>query len=395
MQNLDDLLQQDIDQKICLLRGDYNCPLKDGVITDTTRIDKSMAGLKALRDAGARLVLCSHLGRPKGQAVPEYSLAPVAAYFAQLFGHEIPLLSIADADTLSEIDAPVVMLENLRFHAEEEKNEDRFAQQLASCADFYVNDAFSTAHRAHASTHAVARYLPAYAGALLRAEVDALVSALDAPVRPVAAVVGGAKISTKIDVLMHLVKKTDHIILGGGMANTFAAARGVQTGASLCEPDLFDTAQQIEQAAIEAGCSLHLPVDGIVATKFEAGAQSHVCTLADGLSAEQMMLDIGPESVRQFIQIIQHCKTVLWNGPMGAFELAGFERGTYELAQATGSACNMGALTAVAGGGDTVAALNGAGIASEFSYVSLAGGAFLEWIEGKTLPGIAALEGDF
>lgn len=392
MQNIYDLLQGDLSSTRCVIRVDYNCPLQDGKITDTTRIDKTIAGLKQLLDAGARLVLCSHLGRPKGQVVDAYSLQPVAAYLSHVFGRNVPLISIDTAEKEPFEKAPILLLENLRFFPGEEGNDTNFAQHLAQWGDVYINDAFSCAHRAHASTHAITRLLPAYAGALLDAEVQALQSVLDSPNRPVAAVVGGAKISTKLEVLEHLVQKTDHILLGGGMANTFAAARGIEIGKSICEPDLFETARAIEKAAHAAGCTFHLPVDGVIASEFKAGAEKHDIQLEAGIAADQMMLDIGPETVQLYTDIIKQCRTILWNGPMGAFELEGFSNGTYSVAQAVAHHTSDGAAISVAGGGDTVAALKGAGVDTQFSYVSLAGGAFLEWIEGKELPGIAALQ---
>ncbi|MGB1441578.1 MAG: phosphoglycerate kinase [Candidatus Puniceispirillaceae bacterium] len=391
MRDIAELLSGDVSGTPCLIRVDYNCPIDGGRITDTTRIDRTVDGLKALLEAGAKLRLCSHLGRPKGQIKPEYSLLPVAEYLSSRLGFAVPLLSpdAPEADTGS--DASVIMLENLRFFAGEEANEAAFAAMLARFGDVYINDAFSCAHRAHASTHAVAALLPAYAGALLSAEVTALNRVLDAPVRPVVAVVGGAKVSTKLAVLNHLVDKTDHILLGGGMANTFALARGYEMGASLAEPEMLEIVREIEATASTSGCTIHLPIDGIVAEQFAANAPSRQVMLSDGLSDAEMMLDIGAQTLASFGQVIDKANTVLWNGPMGAFELAGFDQGTYQLARHV-AAKSKGGLTSVAGGGDTVAALNGAGVAEEFSYVSLAGGAFLEWIEGKILPGIAALE---
>jgi len=392
MKTISSLLSGDFSAKTCLVRVDYNCPLEQGKITDTTRIDRTIDGLKILLEAGFRLRLCSHLGRPKGQVKPEFSLQPVADYLAQVFGVPVPLVSpdIADADIPEE--PSIILLENLRFFAGEETNDAGFAAKLARFGEIYINDAFACAHRAHASTHAVASMLPAYAGALLDAEVSALNTVLEAPVRPVVAVVGGAKVSTKLAVLNHLVQKTDHILLGGGMANTFALARGFEMGASLAEPEMLDTVKEIEASAHQSGCIIHLPIDGIVAEEFAANAASRQLMLSDGLASTEMMLDIGPQTLASFGQVIDSAKTVLWNGPMGAFELAGFATGTFSLAQHVTTAKADG-LVSVAGGGDTVAALNGAGVAAEFSYVSLAGGAFLEWIEGKILPGIEALEG--
>lgn len=392
VQNINQLLAQELSHTACLIRVDYNCPLQDGKITDATRIDKTIDGLKALLDKGAKLVLCSHLGRPKGQHLAEFSLAPVAEYLSATLNMEIPLLRLDASPQDAPESARMLMLENLRFHPGEEKNDLEFAQQLAGFGDIYINDAFSCAHRAHASTHAITTLLPSYAGALLHAEVDALNAVLNSPIRPVAAVVGGAKVSTKLEVLSHLSHKTDHILLGGGMANTFAAARGINIGKSICEPELFDTAREIEKAALAQGCTIHLPVDGIVATEFKANAKQHNVMLEDGLSDDEMMLDIGPKTLTHFSQIASQCQTILWNGPMGAFELEGFSAGTFELAKVVGARTVFNKITSVAGGGDTVAALKGAGVDQQFTYVSLAGGAFLEWIEGKELPGIAALQ---
>ena len=392
MKTITHLLSGDISAKSCLIRVDYNCPLEQGKITDTTRIDRTIDGLKALLKAGVKLRLCSHLGRPKGQVKPEYSLQPVADYLAQLFGVSVPLISPDIPDSEIPAEPPIILLENLRFFAGEETNDAGFARQLARFGEIYINDAFSCAHRAHASTHAIASLLPAYAGALLNAEVTALNTVLKAPKRPVVAVVGGAKVSTKLAVLNHLVQKTDHILLGGGMANTFALARGHEMGASLAEPDMRDIVKQIEAGADANGCTIHLPEDGIVAETFSANAPSRTAILSEGLASTEMMLDIGPQTCASFSSVIDSAHTVLWNGPMGAFELAGFDAGTFSLAQHVASATAKG-LVSVAGGGDTVAALNGAGVRDDFSYVSLAGGAFLEWIEGKILPGIEALEG--
>ena len=392
MRHVDMLSSAELAGKTCLIRADYNCPLSDGMLTDTSRIDQSLPGIKAVREQGARLVLTSHLGRPKGQIVEALSLTPVAEYVGHQLGCAVPVVDAEMAAEALETN-DVIMLENLRFNPGEEQNDPDFAARLAAIADIYINDAFSCAHRAHASTHAITSLLPSYAGSLLMREVSALKAALENPDRPVAAFVGGAKISTKLDVLRHLVSKVDHLFLGGGMANTFSAANGHHIGASLYEPDMIATAEQVMRLAETSGCRIHLPVDGIVAREFAAGASSEVKMVTDRLNDDQMILDIGPASITAYLEVLGDVKTVLWNGPMGAFELDGFATGTVTLARAVAEMTESGQLSSVAGGGDTVAALNLAGCADSFSYVSLAGGAFLEWIEGKQLPGIAALEG--
>ena len=384
-----DNLQQ-LAGKTLLVRVDFNCPLADGKVADTTRIDRVLPGLKQLVEAGAGLVLLSHLGRPKGQRVPQFSLQPVCDYLSTVLGYTVPLLPNLDGPARPAA-GQMVMIENLRFWAEEETNDEGFAERLAALGDIYVNDAFSCAHRAHASTHALACHLPAFAGPVMAAELQALGAALDQPQRPVAAVVGGAKVSTKLAVLTHLIDKVDRLLLGGGMANTFLAAKGIAMGASLMEVDLVDTAAEIIAAADKKGCQLFLPEDGLAAAEFKAGATYRQIPNNDILATE-MMLDIGPKAISQYQQALAGVRTVLWNGPMGAFEIAPFDTATVALAQAVAKATEAGEVLSVAGGGDTVAALNHAGVSDKFSYVSLAGGAFLEYIEGKTLPGIAVLE---
>ena len=375
--------------KTLVIRVDFNCPLADGKVADSTRIDRVLPGLKQLTDAGAGLVLLSHLGRPKGQVVPEFSLQPICDYLSSVLGYTVPLL--ADLDGAARPAAgQVVMVENLRFWAEEEANDDGFAARLSALGDIYVNDAFSCAHRAHASTHALARLLPAFAGPVMAAELNALGAALGQPHRPVAAVVGGAKVSTKLAVLTHLIDKVDMLLLGGGMANTFLAAKGLDMGASLMEADLVETAAEIIAAAEAKGCQLILPEDGLAAHEFKAGAPHRQIPNSEILATE-MMLDIGPAAISHYQQALAGVRTVLWNGPMGAFEISPFDTATVALARAVAHATEAGQLLSVAGGGDTVAALNHAGVTDKFSYVSLAGGAFLEYIEGKTLPGVAVL----
>ena len=384
---LDNLEQ--LSGKTLLVRVDFNCPLADGKVADATRIDRVLPGLKQLAEAGAGLVLLSHLGRPKGQRVPQFSLQPICDYLSVALGYPVPLITEPE-DAVRPSAGQMVMIENLRFWAEEEANDDGFAARLAGLGDIYVNDAFSCAHRAHASTHALARHLPSFAGPVMAAELEALGAALGQPQRPVAAVVGGAKVSTKLAVLTHLIDKVDILLLGGGMANTFLAAKGVNMGASLMEADLVDTASEIIAAADKKGCQLFLPEDGLAATEFKAGA-AHRQIPNEAILATEMMLDIGPAAISQYQQALAGVHTVLWNGPMGAFEINPFDTATVALARAVATATEAGELLSVAGGGDTVAALNHAGVTDKFSYVSLAGGAFLEYIEGKTLPGVAVL----
>lgn len=384
---LDNLEQ--LSGKTLLVRVDFNCPLADGKVADATRIDRVLPGLKQLAEAGAGLVLLSHLGRPKGQRVPQFSLQPICDYLSLALGYPVPLITEPE-DAVRPSAGQMVMIENLRFWAEEEANDDGFAARLAGLGDIYVNDAFSCAHRAHASTHALARHLPSFAGPVMAAELEALGAALGQPQRPVAAVVGGAKVSTKLAVLTHLIDKVDILLLGGGMANTFLAAKGVNMGASLMEADLVDTASEIIAAADKKGCQLFLPEDGLAAAEFKAGA-AHRQIPNEAILATEMMLDIGPAAISQYQQALAGVRTVLWNGPMGAFEINPFDTATVALARAVATATEAGELLSVAGGGDTVAALNHAGVTDKFSYVSLAGGAFLEYIEGKTLPGVAVL----
>ena len=390
----DDKVSQWSSQRI-LMRVDYNCPMSDGRVTDATRIDRTLAGIKRLTDAGASVILMSHFGRPKGVRQAEMSLAPVRAYLSDILGYDVAMaddICGTGAAEMASALAPgkVMLLENLRFHAGEEANDPDFAASLAALGDIFVGNAFSCAHRAHASTEGVAHLLPAFAGDTLAAEVHALHTVLETPKRPVAAVVGGAKISTKLAVLEHLIERVDHLILGGGMANTFLAAGGADMGLSLQEADMYDTARKIMTAATAKGCQLHLPVDGVVAKTFAEGADNKVVG-NDTIGSSEMVLDIGPDSIARACAVLDQCETVLWNGPMGAFEVQPFDKATVQLARHAAMLTAQNKLISVAGGGDTVAALNHAGVADQFSYVSLAGGAFLEWIEGKRLPGIAVL----
>ena len=390
----DDKVSQWSSQRI-LMRVDYNCPMFDGRVTDATRIDRTIAGIKRLTDAGASVILMSHFGRPKGLRQAEMSLAPVRAYLSDILGYDVAMaddICGTGAAEMASALAPgkVMLLENLRFHAGEEANDPDFAASLAALGDIFVGNAFSCAHRAHASTEGVAHLLPAFAGDTLAAEVHALHTVLETPKRPVAAVVGGAKISTKLAVLEHLIERVDHLILGGGMANTFLTAGGAEMGLSLQEADMYDTARKIMTAATAKGCQLHLPVDGVVAKTFAEGADNKVVG-NDTIGSSEMVLDIGPNSIARACVVLDQCETVLWNGPMGAFEVQPFDKATVQLARHAAMLTAQNKLISVAGGGDTVAALNHAGVADQFSYVSLAGGAFLEWIEGKRLPGIAVL----
>lgn len=390
---IDDL---DVAGKRVLVRADLNVPMKDGEVADATRIVRTVPTLAELADKGARVIVMSHLGRPKGRVVDSLTLRPVAAALgAALGGREVPFAADCvgpDASTVAAAmaDGDIVMLENLRFHAGEEGNDPAFAKELAALGDVYVNDAFSCAHRAHASTEAIARLLPAAAGRLMQAELEALASALESPRHPVAAVVGGAKISTKMDALGHLVDKTDLLIIGGAMANTFLLARGVEVGRSLCEHDMTDSARAIMAAASRAGCDIALPVDAVVAREFAEGAESETVPV-DAIPPDAMILDLGPASVGELVRRLEGCRTLVWNGPLGAFEVSPFDAGTTALARAVARLTKEGRLLSVAGGGDTVAALAKAGVGDGFTYVSTAGGAFLEWLEGKVLPGVAAL----
>jgi phosphoglycerate kinase len=381
--------------KRVLVRVDLNVPIEDGRVSDATRIERVLPTIRELSGKGAKVILLAHFDRPKGKVVPSMSLAPVAGETARLLGKPVAFASdcIGEAARAAiEALAPggVLMLENTRFHAGEEANEAGFVSALAANGDVFVNDAFSAAHRAHASTEGLAHALPAFAGRTMQAELDALSKALEKPARPVVAIVGGAKVSTKLDLLGNLVAKVDTLVIGGGMANTFLAAQGVNVGKSLCEHDLGDTARDIMAKASIAGCTIILPVDGVIAREFKANA-AHETVAIDAVPTDAMILDAGPQSVARIQAAIDRARTVVWNGPLGAFELAPFDTGTVEAARIVASRTKAGALVSVAGGGDTVAALNQAGVGDDFSYVSTAGGAFLEWMEGKALPGVQAL----
>ena len=390
---IDDL---DVAGKRVLVRLDLNVPMKDGRVTDSTRIDRSLETIRDLTAAGAAVIVMSHFGRPRGQVVPEMSLKPVARALGQALNRDVSFATDCigpEAEAVAQEVAMggVAMLENLRFHAEEEANDIDFAGKLAGLGNLYVNDAFSCAHRKHSSTEAIARLLPSAAGRLMQAELDALSKALEAPQRPVAALVGGAKISSKMTVLSHLVQQVDVLIIGGGMANTFLHAQGIDVGKSLCETDMADAALNILGQAVAAGCEVVLPIDAVVAKEFAEGAPSET-VLLDAIPSDSMMLDVGPASTADLMARLADCKTLLWNGPLGAFEVKPFDTATNALAREAARLTAEGRLTSVAGGGDTVAALANAGVGDGFTYVSTAGGAFLEWLEGKELPGVAALK---
>jgi len=385
---LDDM---DFDGKRALVRVDINVPVEDGRVTDPTRIERICDTVYDIQDKGGKVILMAHFGRPKGQVVPEMSLEIIAPAVADVLGLPVTWVNSDYRDAVKEMEGDeVLLLENLRFNPAEEENDPAFAKRLASLADIYVNDAFSAAHRAHASTEAIAHLLPACAGRLMAEELMALEKALGSPDRPVVAVVGGAKVSTKLDLLGNLVTKVDALVIGGGMANTFLAAQGIDVGKSLCEHDLADTAREIAAKAAQAGCEILLPRDVVVAREFKAGAASEVVAVEE-CPADAMILDAGPDSVAHIVQVLERSKTLVWNGPLGAFEIAPFDAATNAAAARAAELSKAGKLVSVAGGGDTVAALNKAGAADDFTYVSTAGGAFLEWMEGKDLPGVAAL----
>ncbi|MGE0419342.1 MAG: phosphoglycerate kinase [Acetobacteraceae bacterium] len=387
----------DVAGKRVLLRADLNVPVRDGKITDLTRIERLSPTIRELAGKGAKVIVCSHFDRPKGKRVPEMSLAPMAAALGQVLGKPVAFAddcvgAPAEQAVAKLANGDVLVLENTRYHAGEEKNDPAFSAQLAALADLFVNDAFSAAHRAHASTEGVAHKLPSYAGRLMQAELEALHAALGSPQRPVAAIVGGAKVSTKLDLLGNLVGKVDVLVIGGAMANTFLAAKGVGVGKSLQEAEMHDTAREILARAKAANCEVVLPTDAVVATEFKANPPTQTVAV-DAVPADTMILDVGPASVATLVGKIAGLKTLVWNGPLGAFETPPFDAATVALAKAVAEATQKGALRSVAGGGDTVSALRHAGVIDQMSYVSSAGGAFLEWLEGKTLPGVAALEG--
>ena len=380
-----------------IVRGDLNVPMIDSKITDATRIERLAATLRELSDKGARVVVVSHFGRPRGKVVEAMSLrAVVAALSDALEGLPISFVSECVGEMAKQAVAALkpgelVLLENLRFHPEEEANDSKFAAELASLGDIYVNDAFSAAHRAHASTEAITHFLPAFAGRSMQAECLALSKALEAPARPVMAIVGGAKVSTKLEILGNLTRRVDQLVIAGAMANTFLLARGCQVGASLVEPTLVDEASSILKGAEEAGCTIKLPADAMVATGLQRGIETLEVGIED-VPGDCMILEIGPQTISELMSLMATCPTLLWNGPLGVFETPPFDRGTIDVARHAGAMTESGELMSLAGGGDTVAALRHAGVIDNFSYVSAAGGAFLEWLEGRSLPGLVALE---
>lgn len=391
---LDDI--GDVGGKRVLVRVDLNVPVADGKVSDATRIERIIPTLEELSKKGAKVILLAHFGRPKGGPAPEFSLDPIAASIETILGKPVAFAASCIGEEASKAvaamkDGDILLLENTRFHKGEEKNDPAFTEQLAANGDIYVNDAFSAAHRAHASTEGLARQLPAYAGRTMEAELKALEKGLGKPAKPVIAIVGGAKVSTKIDLLMNLVKKVDALVIGGGMANTFLAAQGANVGKSLCEHDLADTARQIMTEAAQAGCAIVLPSDGVIAREFKAGAASETVAI-DKVPADAMILDVGEKTVASVNEWIDRAATLVWNGPLGAFEIEPFDAATVSAAKHAAARTRAGKLVSVAGGGDTVAALNHAGVADDFTYVSTAGGAFLEWMEGKPLPGVEVLK---
>lgn len=386
----------DLTGKTALVRVDFNVPMDHGRVTDDTRLQAAVETVQSLRTAGAKVALLAHFGRPKGERVAEMSLAPVAGAFAEVLGSNVSFVADCKGEhakaAIAELPpAGVILLENTRYYAGETKNDDALADEMAALGDIFVSDAFSASHRSHVSTVGLATRLPAYAGCSMERELDALNAALGEPERPVLAVVGGAKVSSKIDLLKNLVSKVDALAIGGGMANTFLAARGVNVGKSLCEHDLAETAKEIEANAKAAGCDILLPLDVVVAKDFAANAEHRTCGL-DDINEDEMILDAGPQTVALMATAMDTAKTLVWNGPLGAFEIEPFDTATVQAAQAAAVRCKSGKLKAVAGGGDTVAALNHAKAADDFTHISTAGGAFLEWMEGKPLPGVEALK---
>ncbi len=387
---LDDM--GDVQGKRVLVREDLNVPMAEGRVTDDTRLRATVATIGELADKGAIVLVLAHFGRPKGVPSPEFSLSQVVKPYSEVLGREVRYIDWEGADDAVATLEPgdIAVLENTRFFGGEETNDAAVVQRFASLGDLYVNDAFSAAHRAHASTEGLAHVLPAFAGRAMEAELDALQKALGEPEHPVAAVVGGAKVSSKLDVLRHLVTKVDHLIIGGGMANTFLAARGVDVGKSLCEHELASVCEQIMEAADKANCTVHLPYDVVVAEEFKPNPATRTVNVHE-VAADEMILDVGPAAVESLGDVLKNCRTLVWNGPLGAFETPPFDKATVALAKTAAALTEGGSLVSVAGGGDTVAALNHAGVADAFTFVSTAGGAFLEWMEGKDLPGVAAL----
>jgi phosphoglycerate kinase len=393
---LDDL-PDELTGKRVLVRVDLNVPMEGARVNDDTRLRAMLPTVLELSDRGAIVLLLSHFGRPKGEVRPDMSTAQLVMPVHRLAGRSVRFIEDCQGPEAARalttmLPGNIGILENTRFHLGEEKNDPELARAIAALGDYYVNDAFSAAHRAHASTEGVAHLLPSFAGRAMEAELKALQSALGDPERPVAAVVGGAKVSSKLDVLGHLIGKVDHLIIGGGMANTFLAARGVNVGKSLCEHELTGEANAIFDRADDAGCTIHLPYDVVVAKEFAPNPPSMRTCNVHEVAGDEMILDVGPAAVEALADVLKTCRTLVWNGPLGAFETPPFDAATVALAQTAAALTKEGSLISVAGGGDTVAALNHAGVAQDFSFVSTAGGAFLEWMEGRTLPGVAALE---
>jgi phosphoglycerate kinase len=387
---------KDLAGKTALVRVDFNVPMEDGKVTDDTRLRSALPTIQRLRDAGAKVALLAHFDRPKGQRVPEMSLQPVVDDLERLLGAPVRFADDCVGEeakaAIADLDAGgVILLENVRFHAGEEKNDPAFAAQLAELGDLYVNDAFSAAHRAHASTEGLARLLPAYAGEAMKRELEALDAALGNPVKPVLGIVGGAKVSTKLDLLKNLVGRLDRLAIGGGMANTFLYAQGIDIGGSLAERDMAETAREIIAEAEAKGCELLLPIDVVVATEVKPGAETRTVLAREEIGTDEKILDAGPLTVEKLVKAMALSRTLIWNGPLGVFEVPPFDAATVKAAQAAGQLATSGAITAVAGGGDTVSALNHAGVVDQMTFVSTAGGAFLEWMEGKPLPGVEGL----
>ncbi len=388
----------DLQGRRALVRVDFNVPMDGGRVSDDTRLRAALPTIRNLQAGGAKVILLAHFDRPKGKRVPEMSLKPVVEPLAGLLGGTVSFADDCVGDDAAKAvaalpDRGVLLLENVRYHVGEEANDAAFAEALAANGDLYVNDAFSAAHRAHASTEGIAHLLPAYAGEQMRRELEALDAALGNPRRPVMGIVGGAKVSTKLDLLENLVGKLDHLAIGGGMANTFRFAQGYEIGGSLCEKDMADTAREILKKAEAKGCHMILPTDVVVAKELAPNAPSRVAHLTgpDGVAADEKIFDVGPNTLKQIVDAIAESKTLIWNGPLGVFEVQPFDHATVRASQEAASLASQGKLVAVAGGGDTVAALNAAGVTDRFTFVSTAGGAFLEWMEGKALPGVAAL----
>jgi len=385
----------DVKGKRVLVRADLNVPVENGQVADATRISRVLPTINKLRKGGAKVIVLSHLGRPKGERSPETSLKPVATKLEELLGAKVLFLDdcvgpVVEAGLKQLRDGDVALLENLRYHKGETANDIGFAKKLAALGDIYVDDAFSSAHRAHASVEAIANLMPSYAGLLMMAEIEAVGRAIEDPKRPVMAIVGGAKVSTKIDVLSNLVSCMDVVVVGGGMANTFLNAQGVNVGNSLYEPDFVETVSEVAAKAKASGCEIVLPVDEVIAKELAPGVETRVCDV-NAIPSDMMVLDQGPKSIERLKERLREMKTLLWNGPLGAFEIEPFGEGTLALAREAGKLSREGKLISVAGGGDTIRALNMAGVAQDFTYVSTAGGAFLEWLAGRQLPAVAAL----